>query len=75
MCLPFAETDPVIAYEAPRALHRACATFVFIVLLAHAEELRPEVTFTPGARVEVVSVPPSETTSTPTFTMPTWRPR
>lgn len=58
MCLPLPETDPVIAYEAPRALHRAFAVFMLIVQLALAEELRPEVSFTPGAPVEVAPSPP-----------------
>ena len=75
MCLPLRETDPVIAYEAPRALHRAVAIFVLIVQLALADELRPEVSFTPGAPVEVAPTPPSGATSAPPFTFPVWRPR
>lgn len=75
MCLPLRETDPVIAYEAPRALHRAVALFVLIVQLALADELRPEVTFTPGAPVEVAPSPPIGATSAPPFTFPVWRPR
>jgi hypothetical protein len=75
MCLPLRETDPVIAYEAPRALHRAVALFVLIVQLALADELRPEVSFTPGAPVEVAPMPPSGATSAPPFTFPVWRPR
>ncbi|GLZ32077.1 hypothetical protein Lesp02_42650 [Lentzea sp. NBRC 105346] len=75
MCLPLRETDPVIAYEAPRALHRAVALFVLIVQLALADELRPDVSFTPGAPVEVAPTPPSGATSAPPFTFPVWRPR
>lgn len=75
MCLPLRETDPVIAYEAPRALHRAVALFVLIVQLALADELRPEVSFTPGTPVEVAPTPPSGATSAPPFTFPVWRPR
>ena len=75
MCLPLPEPDPVIAYEAPRALHRACATFMLIVQLTLAEELRPEFSFMPGAPVEVAPVPPHGATSTPTFSFPVWRPR
>ena len=75
MCLPLRETDPVIAYEAPRALHRAVALFVLIVQLALADELRPEVSFTPGAPVEVAPTPPNGATSAPPFTFPVWRPR
>lgn len=75
MCLPLREIDPVIAYEAPRALHRAVALFTLIVQLALADELRPEASFTPGAPVEVAPVPPHGVTSAPTFTFPVWRPR
>ena len=75
MCLPLPEPDPVIAYEAPRALHRAVAIFVLITQLALAEELRPVVTFTPGAPVEVAPLPPRGATSAPTFIFPVWRPR
>ena len=75
MCLPMPEPDPVIAYEAPRALHRACAMFVLIVQVALADELRPEITFTPGTLVEVASMPPRGATSTPQLNIPFWRPR
>lgn len=75
MCLPFRETDPVIAREAPRALHRAVALFTLIVLAALADELRPEVSFDPGAPVEVAPLLPGGATSTPPFTFPGWSPR
>lgn len=75
MCLPLPEDDPVIAYEAPRALHRAVALFTLIVLSAQFNYLRPEVSFTPGAPVEVDPLPPQGSTSAPPFTFPVWRPR
>lgn len=75
MCLPLREEDPVIAYEAPRALHRAVALFTLIVLTAQFNYLRPEISFTPGASVEVDPLPPQGSTSAPPFTFPVWRPR
>jgi hypothetical protein len=75
MCLPLPEPDPVIAYEAPRALHRAFAIFMLIVQVAIAEELSPEVSFTPGMPVEVAPSPPRGATSAPPFTFQFRRPR
>ncbi|GHH62488.1 hypothetical protein GCM10017774_90380 [Lentzea cavernae] len=75
MCLPLPEPDPVIAYEAPRALHRACATFVLITQLTLADELRPEIAFKPGTLVEVAPVAPRGAASTSPFIFPYWMPR
>jgi hypothetical protein len=75
MCLPLREEYPVIAYEAPRALHRAVALFTLIVLVALTDYLRPDTSFTPGVPVGVDVLPPQDSTSTPPFTFPVWRPR
>ncbi|MCX2948986.1 hypothetical protein [Lentzea sp. NEAU-D7] len=62
----------MIVYEAQRALHRATATFVVIVLLSFNQYLRPDITAKPGAPIEVgVVAPPAPTSAPPT----TWRPR
>jgi hypothetical protein len=73
MCLPFREDDPVIAYEAPRALHRAVALATLIVLSALCDELRPDTSFTPGVPVGVDLPSPQWVIPTPPF--PVWRPR
>lgn len=76
MCLPLLhEEDPVIAYEAPRALHRAVALFTLIVLVAVSNYLRPEVSFTPGVPVGVDLAPPQGSTPAPPFPSLVWRPR
>lgn len=72
MCLPFRDENPVIVYEAQRALHRATATFVLIVLVSLNQYLRPDVSAQPGAPIEVgVVAPPAPTSAPPS----TWRPR
>lgn len=75
MCLPLKDDNPVIAYEAPRALHRATAIFVLIVQVALANYLRPDISFTPGEPVEVAPAPSRGATSAPPFPYPAWRPR
>lgn len=75
MCLPLGDEDPVIAYEAPRTLHRAVALFTLIALIALSNYLRPEVSFNPGVPVEVDPLPPKGFTSAPPLTYPVWRPR
>lgn len=72
MCQPFWDENPVIVYEAQRALHRATATFVLIVLLSLNPYLRPDISANPGVPIEVgVVAPPAPTSAPPT----TWRPR
>ena len=75
MCLPPKDECPVIAYETPRALHRATAIFMLIVQVALADYLRPDISFTPGVPVEVAPAPSRGTTSAPPFPCPAWRPR
>jgi len=75
MCLPLRDDNPVIAYEAPGALHRATAIFMLIVQVALADYLRPDISFTPGVPVEVAPAPSRGAISAPLFTYPVWRPR
>jgi hypothetical protein len=72
MCLPFRDENPVIVYEAQRALHRATAIFVLIVLTSLNQYLRPDISSKPGVPIEVgVVAPPAPTSASPS----TWRPR
>ncbi|RAS58992.1 hypothetical protein C8D87_11645 [Lentzea atacamensis] len=72
MCLPFRDEYPVIAYEAQRALHRATAVFLLIVLTSLNQYLRPDISSKPGVPIEVgVVAPPAPTSAPPS----TWRPR
>ena len=75
MCLPLKDDNPVIAYEAPLALHRTTAVFTLIVQVALADYLRPDTSFTPGVPAEVAPMLSSGATSAPPFTYPVWRPR
>ncbi|WP_143091918.1 hypothetical protein [Lentzea albida] len=62
----------MIVYEAQRALHRATATFVLIVLVSLVPYLRPDISAKSGDPIEVgVVAPPAPTSAPPT----TWRPR
>ena len=72
MCLPFRAESPVIVYEAQRALHRAAAVFVLIVLTSLNQYLCPDISAKPGIPIEVGVVAPPAPTSAPSST---WRPR
>lgn len=72
MCLPFRDENPVIVYEAQRALHRATAVFVLIALTSLSQDLRPDISSKPGVPIEVGVVAPPAPTSAPP---PNWSPR
>ena len=60
------------ALATPR--HAICL-LTLIVLAAIGNDLRPALTVTPGAPVEVDPVPPAGSTSAPPFTFSVGRPR